>query len=103
MNIREITVKGAMVRSRIPGVSYALNPYIGCGHACRYCYAVFMRKYSRHNQNTPWGDFVEVKVNIADMLQAELAKKRRTDRGFIASACDAYQPVELRYKLTRRC
>jgi len=103
MNISEITIKSALVRSRIPGVNYVLNPYLGCGHACRYCYAVFMRKYSRHNQRTPWGDFVEVKVNIADVLQAELKKKQSTDKVMLSSACDAYQPVELRYKLTRRC
>jgi DNA repair photolyase len=103
MNIREITVKSALVRSRLPGISYVVNPYLGCGHACRYCYAVFMRKYSRYNQCTPWGEFVEVKVNIADLLKAELQKKKKTDRVFISSVCDPYQPAEMRYKLTRRC
>ncbi len=103
MNISEITTKSALVRSRIPGVSYVINPYIGCGHACRYCYAVFMRKYSRHNQRTPWGSFVEAKINIADILREELRKKKTTGKVFLSSACDAYQPVELRYRLTRRC
>ncbi|MDD4869292.1 MAG: radical SAM protein [Kiritimatiellae bacterium] len=103
MNISEITVKSALVRSNIPGVNYVVNPYLGCGHACRYCYAIFMRKYSRHNQHTPWGGFVEVKVNIAEILSTELKKKKTTDKVFLSSVCDPYQPVELRYKLTRRC
>lgn len=51
MDIVEITTKTALVRSRIPGVEYVINPYTGCGHGCRYCYAVFMAKYSRAHQN----------------------------------------------------
>jgi len=62
-----------------------------------------MRKYSRHNQNTPWGEFVEVKTNIAEVLLGELKRKKKTDRVFMSSVCDPYQPVELRYGLTRRC
>jgi DNA repair photolyase len=103
MNIRKITTKSALVRSRIPGVNYVINPYLGCGHACRYCYATFMRKYSRYNQHTHWGGFVEVKVNIAEILSVELKKKKTTDKVFLSSVCDPYQPVELRYKLTRHC
>lgn len=103
MNIVEITAKTALVKSRIPGVAYAINPYLGCAHACRYCYAVFMRKYSRHHQRLPWGQFVEVKSNIAEVLRVELARKRGTDRVMLSSVCDPYQPAELRYGLTRRC
>lgn len=103
MNIVEIAAKTALVKSRIPGVAYAVNPYLGCAHGCRYCYAVFMRKYSKHNLFKPWGQFVEVKTNIADVLRAELARKRSTDRAMLSSVCDPYQPAERRYELTRRC
>lgn len=103
MRIQEITTKSALVRSRIPGVSYVINPYLGCGHGCRYCYATFMRKYSRHNQNAQWGEFVEVKKNIADILRNELRRKRKTGTAFLSSVCDPYQPAERRYKLTRQC
>lgn len=51
MDITEVTTKSALVRSRIPGVEYVINPYIGCGHGCRYCYAVFMGKYSKQHQD----------------------------------------------------
>jgi DNA repair photolyase len=47
LDITEVTTKTALVRSRIPGVEYVINPYTGCGHGCRYCYAVFMGKYSK--------------------------------------------------------
>jgi DNA repair photolyase len=103
MDITEITVKSALVRSKIPGVDYVINPYLGCAHGCRYCYAVFMRRYSRQHTSSPWGSFVEVKVNLPDLLQAELRRKKQPGRALLASVCDPYQPVEARYRLTRSC
>lgn len=103
MDITEITVKSALVRSKIPGVDYVINPYLGCAHGCRYCYAVFMRRYSRGHAASPWGSFVEVKVNLPDILRAELHRKKQPGRALLASVCDPYQPVEARYRLTRTC
>lgn len=103
MDITEVTAKTALVRSRIPGVEYVINPYTGCGHGCRYCYAVFMRKYSRQHQAAQWGSFVEVKTNIVAVLRAELARKRKTGTAMLSSVCDPYQPAERRYRLTRGC
>ena len=103
MDITETTTKSALVRSRIPGVEYVINPYTGCGHGCAYCYAVFMRKYSRQHQDAQWGSFVEAKTNIVDVLDQELARKRKTGTAMLSSVCDPYQPAERRYKLTQGC
>jgi DNA repair photolyase len=103
MDITEITVKAALVRSKIAGVDYVINPYLGCVHGCRYCYAVFMRRYSRHHSAAAWGSFVEVKINLPDLLEAELRRKKKPGRALLASVCDPYQPVEARYRLTRGC
>ncbi len=103
MDVVEIQTKSALVRSGIPGVGSVINPYLGCGHGCRYCYAVFMRRHSRLHAHAAWGSFVEVKVNIVDVLRAELAKKRHVGAAMLSSVCDPYQPVELRYRLTRGC
>ncbi len=102
MDVTEITAKSALVRSKIPGVDYVINPYLGCQHGCRYCYAVFMRKYSHHPQ-APWGSFVEVKTNLAEVLRSELRRKKRPGRALLSSVCDPYQPLEQRYRLTRKC
>jgi DNA repair photolyase len=101
--ITAITARTALVRSKIPGVAYVINPYLGCGHGCRYCYAVFMRKYSRNHARSPWGEFVEVKVNIPEVLRVELSRKKRRGRALLSSVCDPYQPAELKYRLTRSC
>jgi len=103
MEVSEIRVKHALVRSRIPGADYVINPYLGCGHGCCYCYAVFMTKYSKFNQSARWGEFVEVKTNIAEVLRTDLARKRGTGMAMLSSVCDPYQPLERRYRLTREC
>jgi DNA repair photolyase len=102
MDVLEITTKSALVRSKIPGVDYVINPYLGCGHGCRYCYAVFMRRYS-HHPGSPWGSFVEPKINIAEVLNSELRRKKQRGRAMLSSVCDPYQPLEHRYRLTRAC
>ena len=103
MDTTEVTTKTALLRSRIPGVDYVINPYTGCGHGCRYCYAVFMRKYSKLHQHAQWGSFVEVKTNVVDVLRHELSRKRKTGTAMLSSVCDPYQPAEHQYNLTRGC
>jgi len=102
MDITAITARTILTRSRIPGVDYVINPYLGCGHGCRYCYAAFMRRYARHHPGAPWGTFVEVKINLPQVLTAELARHKHRGRVLLSSVCDPYQPVELKYRLTRR-
>ena len=100
MRIGEIQCKSILGRSGIGGMDYAVNPYLGCSHACAYCYARFMRKMSHTGED--WGDFVDVKVNAVDVLKLEAARKPR-GRVILSSVTDAYQPLERKYQLTRRC
>ncbi len=98
--IREIEAKSILSRTGIPGVDYCLNPYTGCAHACRYCYATFMKKYTGHTEI--WGSFVDAKVNAPGLLHKQL---RTAPKGevMISSVTDPYQPLEARFKITRRC
>jgi len=98
--IREIKAKSILTKSGIPGVDYCINPYVGCSHGCRYCYATFMKKYTGHTE--PWGSFVDVKINAPEILQKQL-KRASMGRVMISSVTDAYQPIESKYKLTRQC
>jgi DNA repair photolyase len=101
MIIREKKVKSILSKSGIPGVDYCVNPYVGCSHGCRYCYATFMKRFTGHKEE--WGTFVDVKMNAAEVLGREL-KKARPGHVMISSVTDAYQErVEGKYKLTRRC
>ncbi|OPY01268.1 MAG: Radical SAM superfamily protein [Syntrophorhabdus sp. PtaB.Bin047] len=100
MNIREITARNALARTGIEGYDYCLNPYVGCGHGCRYCYATFMKRFTGHTE--PWGDFVDVKANVADVLRRQL-RRIRGGTLLIGTVTDPYQPLEKRYCLTRDC
>ncbi|MBN2078470.1 MAG: radical SAM protein [Spirochaetes bacterium] len=98
MIIREIRSKSILSVSKI--FDYVINPYVGCAHGCLYCYARFMKKFTGHRE--PWGDFVDIKVNAADLLAKELGKKKR-GQVWMSGVCDPYQPLETRYRLTRAC
>lgn len=43
----------------MPVSDYSVNPYVGCGHGCKYCYASFMKRFTNHPE--PWGKFIDVK------------------------------------------
>jgi DNA repair photolyase len=98
MNVTEIRSKTILSKSKI--YDYVINPYVGCQHACQYCYACFIKRFSGHKE--PWGQFVDVRTNAADLLQIEIKKKKR-GRVWISGLCDPYQPLEARYKITRKC
>jgi len=102
---QEIHVRAALADVRAPSMPFrwALNPYRGCTHACEYCYA---RKYQRHLELGAGDDFssvILVKTNLPEVLARELARRTWT-RGAVAvgTATDPYQPIEGRYRITRR-
>ncbi len=95
---REIQARYILTKSRI--ADYCVNCYVGCGHGCVYCYARFMKRFTGHEE--PWGKFLDVKVNAPDVLRREV-KHKKPGRVFVSSVCDAYQPAEMRYRLTRAC
>jgi DNA repair photolyase len=98
MIVKEIEAKTILSKSQI--YDYALNAYVGCQHGCVYCYARFMKRFTGHRE--PWGAFVDVKINAPELLAREVKKKRK-GRVWISGVCDAYQPLERKYLLTRRC
>ncbi len=56
--IKEVETKNIMTKSNLPVGGYSLNPYIGCTHGCKYCYASFMKRFNKHDE--AWGEFLKV-------------------------------------------
>jgi DNA repair photolyase len=100
MKVREIFAKAILTKTAISGFDYCINPYVGCGHGCRYCYANFMKRFTGHLE--PWGEFIDVKVNAPLLLKKQLKKPKQ---GVVAlsTVTDPYQPIEKKYQLTRKC
>ncbi|UCF12955.1 MAG: radical SAM protein [Thermoplasmatales archaeon] len=98
MIVKEVNAKTILSKSKVS--DYTINPYVGCEHGCTYCYARFMKRFTGHKEK--WGCFVDVKINAADLLASEI-KKKRMGKVWISGICDPYQPIEEKYKLTKRC
>jgi len=96
---REVQARSILNKSKI--FDYCVNAYTGCEVGCLYCYArMFIPRYTGHSE--PWGTFVDIKANAPHLLRRQL---KRAKRGtvWLSSVCDAYQPLEADYQLTRRC
>lgn len=93
--VHEIETKGILTKSNLPVADFSVNPYVGCEHACKYCYASFMRRFTGHDE--PWGAFVDAKFWPPIKNPARYAGKE----AFIGSVCDPYQPCEKKYGRTR--
>ena len=100
MKVGEIFSKSILTKTAISSFDYCINPYVGCGHGCLYCYASFMKRFTGHQE--PWGEFVDVKINAPHLLRKQLKRARR---GLVAlsTVTDPYQPLEKSYQVTRRC
>lgn len=93
--IKEIQVKSILSKSNLPVCEYSVNPYVGCTHACKYCYASFMKRFTNHTET--WGEFLDVK--IWDKIKKP--KKYAGRELFIGSVTDPYNPHEETYERTR--
>ena len=100
---QQIEAKGALNRVKGMPFDWSLNPYLGCAHACIYCFArAYHARYRERDVGEAFDRNIEVRINFVDRLQTEL---RRRPEGSVAigTATDPYQPIEGKYRLTRGC
>lgn len=93
---KEIQVNDYLTKSNLPASDYVINPYVGCPHGCKYCYASFMKRFTGHKED--WGTFIDIKkcdkeINI---------KKLENKTVFLSSVTDCYNKFEEKYELTRK-
>ncbi len=83
---------------------YSVNPYVGCPHCCKYCYARFITRFSKiHHTHRDFCNVVGVKQNLDVVLDKEI-RRGRTDGSvlWIGSVTDPYNGLESKYQVTRR-
>ncbi len=101
---REERCRSALNRVKGMPFDWSLNPYTGCVHRCTFCYVRAFELRADRPADDRYGRSIRVKVNVADVLAAELARPSwRRERVAIGAATDPYQPAEGRYRLTRAC
>ena len=86
------------------GFSASINPYRGCEHGCIYCYARPNHEYLGFSAGLDFETKILVKEDAPELLRRELASPRWEPQVIaISGVTDAYQPIERRLQLTRRC
>ena len=87
--------------SRMP-FRWTINPYRGCMHACRYCYARSSHTYLDLDAGRDFDTKVVVKVNAPQLLRAKLASPGWGGEHIaMGTNVDCYQRAEGRYRLMR--
>jgi len=101
---REEPCKVALNRVKGMPFAWSLNPYMGCVHRCTFCYVRAFERRADRPADDRYGRSIRVKVNVAEVLRAELSRASwKSDGIVIGAATDPYQPAEGRYALTRAC
>ena len=96
IKINKIKTNSYLTKSMLPASDYVINPYVGCLHGCKYCYACFMKRFTGHTED--WGTFIDIKecdkqINI---------NKLKNKIVFISSVTDCYNPIEKDTLITRK-
>lgn len=95
IQINKKEVKSIFTKSNLPVGDYSINPYIGCLHACKYCYATFMKRFTKHDEK--WGEFLDIKY----WPKIRNPNKYDGKSIFIGSVTDPYQKAEEKYERTK--
>jgi DNA repair photolyase len=99
-----VEIEAKSVLNRVAGMPFAwsINPYRGCYHECKFCYARRTHGFFERDGVGEWGSRLYAKVNAPAVLRAELARPSwRYEEVAIGTATDPYQPLEGTYRLTR--
>jgi DNA repair photolyase len=103
LTFHEVRAKSAL--NHVPGESsmpfpYTINPYRGCSHSCRYCFARKTHEWLELDAGRDFDTQVVVKTNLVDVLRRELARPSWTrEHVALGTNTDPYQRAEGRYKL----
>jgi DNA repair photolyase len=100
---QEVTCRSALNPVKGMPFDWTLNPYRGCTHGCHYCFARRYHTQFELGAGDEFSSVILVKANFVDVLKRELDHPS-WKRGYVAvgTATDVYQPIEGRYKITRR-
>jgi len=100
---QEVDCRSALNRVKGMPFDWTLNPYRGCTHACHYCFARRYHTQFELDSDDEFASVILVKRNFVEVLRHELDKPSwQRDQVALGTATDPYQPIEGRYKLTRR-
>ncbi|HET7712395.1 MAG TPA: PA0069 family radical SAM protein [Thermoanaerobaculia bacterium] len=95
-----------IARNDSPDVGFetSINPYRGCEHGCVYCFARPTHEYLGFSAGLDFESVILVKEDAPELLREELQSSSWEPQPIaISGVTDAYQPIERKLELTRRC
>jgi DNA repair photolyase len=107
MGVKFFEVRAKSALNRVPEISqvpfrWTINPYRGCTHSCKYCFARPTHEYLDMNPHEDFERKIVVKVNLPEVLRRELNRPSwQGEHVALGTNTDPYQWVEKRYRLTR--
>ena len=96
MIIKEIKVNRYIAKSKIKGIDFVINPYVGCPNACIYCNASFLKQLSGHTEK--WGTFLDIKYTNYKLKKRSIQNKTY----LLSSSTDCYNLYEEKYEITKK-
>jgi DNA repair photolyase len=102
INFHEVHARSALnhVAGGRFGFDWTINPYRGCTHACKFCFARSSHTYLGFNAGRDFEREIVVKVNVPELVRAELARPSwRRELVALGTNTDPYQWVESRYRM----
>lgn len=103
ITFHEVLCRSAL--NKVPGASpmpfgWTVNPYRGCSHACRYCFARHSHEYLEFDAGADFDSQIVVKINVGEVLRREVFRPRWTrEHVAMGTNTDPYQRAEGRYQL----
>jgi DNA repair photolyase len=98
--LKPIQAKNAL--SSTYGKNIAINPYQGCVFACEFCSAIKMNYFTGRTKEkwdkTGWGEWVDYKTNLVELLHQQRDKVRKS-KIYFGNATDIYMPIERKLEL----
>jgi DNA repair photolyase len=103
ITLHEVRCRSAL--NQVPGESampftWTINPFRGCAHACRYCFARRTHEWLELDSGRDFDTQIVVKTNLVEVLRKELARPSwRREHVALGTNTDPYQRAEGRYRL----
>ena len=95
--IQDVETKNIMTKSTLPVGGYSVNPYVGCTHGCKYCYASFMKRFTGPYRALGYIPGCET------LASHQKSAKYDGQRVVIGSVTDGYLPQEEQFKTPASC
>jgi DNA repair photolyase len=105
LDTRFYEVRARSALNKVPNASrmpfrWTINPYRGCAHACKFCFARPTHTYLDMDAGRDFEKEIVVKVNVPEVARAELMRPSwKREHVALGTNTDPYQWVEGRYRL----